>query len=206
MGTDRNWMNTFRPDIPSTARLYDYFLGGKGNFPADRELAERVLADVPEVRLYARANRAFLQRAVRYLVAEAGIRGRDQQILAELGPRRRRAAPERTLNLLPDLESRRCAAALGGWLGNRHIGTHPVEGVQDGALCISHASGGGGHGDHQPDTQRETERNEDGLPPPPPKLTQQVDEEQPPLPSAVGRWRARQLLSCVTDYRAKCHV
>jgi O-methyltransferase involved in polyketide biosynthesis len=74
VGTDRDWMHTFRPEIPSTARLYDYFLGGKDNFPADRELAERVLADVPEVRLYARANRAFLQRAVRYLVTEAGIR------------------------------------------------------------------------------------------------------------------------------------
>ncbi|HCU97235.1 MAG TPA: methyltransferase, partial [Actinobacteria bacterium] len=67
-------MNTFRPDIPSTARLYDYYLGGKDNFPADRELAERLLAEVPEIRIAARENRAFLQRAVRYLVAEAGIR------------------------------------------------------------------------------------------------------------------------------------
>ena len=74
MSTDRDWTNTFRPDIPSTARLYDYYLGGKDNFPADRELAERVLAVVPEAREAARANRAFLQRAVRYLVAEAGIR------------------------------------------------------------------------------------------------------------------------------------
>lgn len=74
MSTDRDWMNTFRPEIPSTARLYDYYLGGKDNFPADRELAERVLAAVPEVREAARANRAFLQRAVRYLVAEVGIR------------------------------------------------------------------------------------------------------------------------------------
>jgi S-adenosyl methyltransferase len=74
VSTEREWMNTFRPDIPSTARMYDYYLGGKDNFPADRKLAERVLADVPDVRLFARANRAFLRRAVRYLVGEAGIR------------------------------------------------------------------------------------------------------------------------------------
>lgn len=74
MSAGSDWRDTFRPDIPSTARLYDYYLGGKDNFPADRELAERLLADVPEVRLYARANRAYLQRAVRYLVAQAGIR------------------------------------------------------------------------------------------------------------------------------------
>ena len=74
MNTDRDWMNTFRPDIPSTARLYDYYFGGKDNFPAARELAERLLAEVPEIRMAARTNRAFLQRAVRYLVAETGIR------------------------------------------------------------------------------------------------------------------------------------
>ena len=74
MSADRDWMSTFRPDIPSTARLYDYYLGGKDNYPADRELAERLLAEVPELRLAARANRAFLRRVVRYLVADEGIR------------------------------------------------------------------------------------------------------------------------------------
>ncbi len=48
-------------------------LGGNHHFPADREAAERFLAAIPEARLIARANRAFLQRAVRYLAAEAGI-------------------------------------------------------------------------------------------------------------------------------------
>jgi hypothetical protein len=72
MSTD-DWMNTFRPDIPSTARLYDYYLGGKDNYPADRELAERLLAEVPELRISARTNRAFLRRAVRYLVGHEGI-------------------------------------------------------------------------------------------------------------------------------------
>ncbi|MEW9533198.1 SAM-dependent methyltransferase [Microbispora sp. NPDC049125] len=57
---------------PNVARLYDYYLGGKDNFSADREAAERILAIAPEVRLAARENRAFLGRAVRFL-AETGI-------------------------------------------------------------------------------------------------------------------------------------
>jgi hypothetical protein len=58
---------------PNVARMYDYLLGGKDNFAADRQAAEKVLSIVPEARLAARANRAFLGRAVRFL-AEAGIR------------------------------------------------------------------------------------------------------------------------------------
>ncbi|MGW2146347.1 SAM-dependent methyltransferase [Nonomuraea bangladeshensis] len=63
----------FDPHTPNVARLYDYYLGGKDHFPADREAAERVLRVAPETRAAARANRAFLGRAVRHL-AEAGIR------------------------------------------------------------------------------------------------------------------------------------
>ncbi|MFC7339933.1 SAM-dependent methyltransferase [Saccharopolyspora griseoalba] len=53
--------------------MYDYYLGGSHNFEADRAAAERVLALVPETRTFARENRAFLQRVVRYLVARAGV-------------------------------------------------------------------------------------------------------------------------------------
>ncbi|MGN9838457.1 SAM-dependent methyltransferase [Nonomuraea sp. H19] len=63
----------FDPDTPNVARLYDYYLGGKDNFPADRAAAERILQVAPELRAAARANRAFLGRAVRHL-AGAGIR------------------------------------------------------------------------------------------------------------------------------------
>jgi len=63
----------FDPNTPNVARLYDYYLGGKDHFPADREAAERILLVAPELRAAARANRAFLGRAVRHL-AEAGIR------------------------------------------------------------------------------------------------------------------------------------
>ena len=60
--------------VAHLARVYDYWLGGKDNFAADREAAERVLAVTPGLRSRVRANRAFLARAVRYLAAEAGIR------------------------------------------------------------------------------------------------------------------------------------
>jgi len=52
--------------------MYDYYLGGKDNFPADREAAEKVIAALPSARANARANRAFLGRAVRY-AASLGI-------------------------------------------------------------------------------------------------------------------------------------
>ena len=58
--------------IAHPARMYDYFLGGKDNFPADREAAERVIAAGIDTRAFARANRAFLGRAVSFL-AEQGI-------------------------------------------------------------------------------------------------------------------------------------
>ena len=59
---------------PHPARMYDYYLGGKNHFAADRETAQTVLAAAPTTVVGARENRAFLGRAVRYLVAEAGIR------------------------------------------------------------------------------------------------------------------------------------
>jgi hypothetical protein len=59
---------------PHPARIYDFMLGGKNHFAADRAVADRALAHVPAGRTAARENRAFLGRAVRYLAAEAGIR------------------------------------------------------------------------------------------------------------------------------------
>jgi hypothetical protein len=59
---------------PHPARMYDYMLGGKNNFAVDRETAEKALKSWGTARTAARENRAFLGRAVRYLVAEAGIR------------------------------------------------------------------------------------------------------------------------------------
>src|ERR1700744_2974977 len=66
----------FQPDVPSTARMYDYYLGGKDNYPADRAAAERAIASLPHgvVRTAAVQNRKFLMRAVRHLTADLGIR------------------------------------------------------------------------------------------------------------------------------------
>ena len=60
--------------VAHPARVYDYWLGGKDNFAADREAAEQVIAARPTILRDIRANREFLNRAVRYLAAEAGIR------------------------------------------------------------------------------------------------------------------------------------
>jgi hypothetical protein len=62
------------PSTPNPARIYDYLLGGKDHFAADRDAAEAILAVVPQARQGARENRAFLQRAVRFLAGEAGVR------------------------------------------------------------------------------------------------------------------------------------
>lgn len=61
-------------DRPHAARVYDVLLGGKTNYPADREGAQRVLDALPNAALIARQNRAFMHRAVRHLAAETGIR------------------------------------------------------------------------------------------------------------------------------------
>lgn len=66
------------PDLdtsrPHPARIYDYLLGGKSNFAADRALAEKMLQETPGLRVAARENRAFLGRAVQYLAGEVGVR------------------------------------------------------------------------------------------------------------------------------------
>ena len=62
-----------RVDRPHPARVYDYLLGGKDNFAADRAAAEAGLKANPNSRIPPRENRAFLRRAVRYLAREAHI-------------------------------------------------------------------------------------------------------------------------------------
>jgi hypothetical protein len=64
----------FDTSVANQARIYDYLLGGKDNYAADRAAVDAVLKVAPELRFSARANRSFLGRVVRYLTAEAGIR------------------------------------------------------------------------------------------------------------------------------------
>jgi hypothetical protein len=73
-GTDPELPQDINTDVAHPARVYDYWLGGKDNFPADRALAEHIMEAIPTMRTMAAANRAFLSRAVRYLAEEAGIR------------------------------------------------------------------------------------------------------------------------------------
>lgn len=64
----------FNPAEPHIARVYDYLLGGKDNFAADRAMADRIIESLPTVQVGVRAQRAVLGRVVRYLVEEAGVR------------------------------------------------------------------------------------------------------------------------------------
>ena len=59
---------------PHSARMYDYWLGGKDNFAADRAMAEAFIQAIPTIKVMAAENRNFLHRVVRYLTAEAGLR------------------------------------------------------------------------------------------------------------------------------------
>jgi O-methyltransferase involved in polyketide biosynthesis len=98
---------TSRPDVPPAgadpatphnARVWNYWLGGTDNYPADRQAGDRVAGMFPGIVEVAQANRAFLGRVVRYLAAEAGIRqfldlgsglpsaGATHEIAAAAGP------------------------------------------------------------------------------------------------------------------------
>jgi O-methyltransferase involved in polyketide biosynthesis len=60
--------------VAHSARIWNYWLGGKDNYPIDRTVGDKILEMFPHIAELARADRAFLGRAVRYLVGEAGIR------------------------------------------------------------------------------------------------------------------------------------
>jgi O-methyltransferase involved in polyketide biosynthesis len=65
---------SFDTTVSHPARTYDYWLGGKDNYEADRDVGDQAMATLPTIPLAARANRAFLRRAVEYLAGEVGIR------------------------------------------------------------------------------------------------------------------------------------
>jgi hypothetical protein len=60
--------------VPHSARIWNYWLGGKDNYPVDRMAGEQTIAVLPEIVDIARASRAFLMRVVQYLAGDAGIR------------------------------------------------------------------------------------------------------------------------------------
>jgi hypothetical protein len=91
----------FDTSVANQARVYDYLLGGKDNYAADRAAAEAVLKVAPETVFTARANRAFLGRVVRYLAGPADMRqfldigtgiptsGNTHQVAQEIAPQTR---------------------------------------------------------------------------------------------------------------------
>ena len=98
---NQSWIPENVPlDKPNPARMYDYYLGGMHNFEVDRQAAEQVLQVLPEVRLIAQANRAFLIDAVKYLANQgidqfldigSGIptRGNVHEVVQEINPESR---------------------------------------------------------------------------------------------------------------------
>jgi hypothetical protein len=71
---DADWSSRFDTSVAHPARTWDYWLGGKNNFAADREAAQQAERALPSMRLIARADRKFLGNVVRYLAGEVGIR------------------------------------------------------------------------------------------------------------------------------------
>src|SRR5260221_5176889 len=65
---------TFDTRVAHLARVYDYWLGGKDNYAADREAGDQAIQAYPDIVYSVRANRAFRARTVRYLAREEGIR------------------------------------------------------------------------------------------------------------------------------------
>ncbi len=84
VGTVTSWFRGIHPSrerspkidttVAHPARIYNYWLGGKDNYAADREAAEQAIAANPSILADVRANRAFLARAVRYLAGQVGVR------------------------------------------------------------------------------------------------------------------------------------
>src|SRR5438270_1461020 len=70
---DRDSVTELDTTVPHSARVWNYWLGGKDNFAADRATGDQVLKVYPEIVEVARVSRAFLARAVRYLAGEVGI-------------------------------------------------------------------------------------------------------------------------------------
>jgi S-adenosyl methyltransferase len=92
---------TIDTSVARSARVYDYLLGGKDHFAADRTAGDQMIAALPNVVTGSRMNRAFLARAVRFLVAECGVRqfldigtgipsaGNTHEVAQEIAPQTR---------------------------------------------------------------------------------------------------------------------
>ncbi|MDQ7905146.1 SAM-dependent methyltransferase [Phytohabitans sp. ZYX-F-186] len=75
MAEDREFPSDSKLDttVPHSARIWNYWLGGKDNFAVDRAAGDEVIAHIPDIPVGAKSERAFLKRVVRFLVQDAGI-------------------------------------------------------------------------------------------------------------------------------------
>ena len=92
---------TIDASVAHSARVYDYLIGGKDHFAADRTAGDQMIAALPNVVTGSRMNRAFIARAVRFLVAECGVRqfldigtgipsaGNTHEVAQEIAPQTR---------------------------------------------------------------------------------------------------------------------
>ena len=71
---EKDLMEGIDTTVPHSARIWNYWLGGKDNYPVDRAAGDAFGKAYPGMAAEARANRQFLSRAIRYLVIEAGVR------------------------------------------------------------------------------------------------------------------------------------
>jgi hypothetical protein len=71
---EKDLMEGIDTTVSHVARIWNYWLGGKDNYPVDRQVGDQIVQMLPDVVTLARASRAFLTRAVRYLAGEAGVR------------------------------------------------------------------------------------------------------------------------------------
>ncbi|MEN3610702.1 SAM-dependent methyltransferase [Plantactinospora sp. ZYX-F-223] len=76
MTEDREFPSGSKLDttVPHSARIWNYWLGGKDNFAVDRAAGDEVIAHIPDIPIGAKSERAFLKRVVRFLVEDAGVR------------------------------------------------------------------------------------------------------------------------------------
>src|SRR5215472_19181222 len=73
-GRDSRLPSPIDTTVPHSARIWNYWLGGKDNYLVDRQAGEQTIAVLPEIVDIARASRQFLVRVVEYLAGQAGIR------------------------------------------------------------------------------------------------------------------------------------
>jgi hypothetical protein len=73
-GSDSDLQGRLKVEVPHSARIWNYLLGGKDNFESDRAAAEAVLGQMPEIREFAVAGRELLARVIGFLAGEVGIR------------------------------------------------------------------------------------------------------------------------------------